>query len=46
MELYKLSLRKDSGSFDCTGIKNVDGPRVEGVCENIHKTIEAKLSES
>lgn len=27
----------DSGSFDCKGIKNVEGPRVEKICEKNHK---------
>lgn len=28
---------KDSGSFECSKIKNVEGPRVEKICEKIHK---------
>lgn len=28
---------KDSGSIDCQKIKNVEDPRVEKICEKIHK---------
>ena len=44
--VYCRSSEKDSGLFDCSKIKNVDGPRVVKICEYIHKTIEVKLSET
>ena len=44
--VYCRSSGNDSGLFDYSKIKNVEGPRVEKVCENIHKIIEMKLSET